>query len=361
MTAEAFDRANYEGVSSEWLHDHGAEAAARFTEQGLLRINGLVSAATCHALRLHVDGCLVEARAAAGEGEGADSSDVFGDVHAAGQRWDMYLALEAPVLLMLREAATKLFPALAELLSDETWVCELSSLISDGGSARQPLHSDTTWQVGLPPLVTCFIALQDIKSDMGPTIMVPRTHTDATAHERLSGRPEMPAREASLGAMHGTAATAAGLKFPVMQCTINEGDCVMMDSRLFHCGGSNTSGLRRRLAYFSLHAPGILPGGPDHPYSMLPQYKGKLRLHRSPPVCPLDPARLKLFAEYSEKQQQKQQKRQQASNAVQAPPSLGGGDNLKASAKKRKASKSLVRPCSAIYVTYAEDMSTFVI
>ena len=349
----AADRANYEGISAEWLNEHGAEAAARFTEQGLLRINGLVDAMTCHALRLHVDGCLVEARAAAGEG--ADSPDVFGDVHAGEHRWDMYLALEAPVLLMLREATTKLFPALVELISDEMQVCELSSLISDSGSARQPLHSDTTWQVGLPPLITCFIALQDIKSDMGPTIMVPRTHNDATAHERLSGKLEMPAREAALGAMHGTNATAAGLKLAVMQCTINEGDCVMMDSRLFHCGGSNTSSHRRRLAYFSLHAPGILPGDPDHPYSMLPRYKGNLRLHQPRPMRSLDPARLKLFAEYSQKQQLKQQRRQEASNAVQAAPNLGGGDNLKASAKKRKASKSLVAPCSAVYVTYAED------
>jgi hypothetical protein len=119
--AEAVDRANYEGVSAGWLHAHGAEAAARFTEQGVLRVNSLVGAATCHTLRQHVDDCLAEARAAAA-GEGVNRSDIFGDVHAEGQRWDMYLALEAPVLRILREATAKLFPALAELVSDEVRV-----------------------------------------------------------------------------------------------------------------------------------------------------------------------------------------------------------------------------------------------
>jgi hypothetical protein len=193
----------------------------------------------------------------------------------------------------------------------------------------------------------------------------------------------MAAREAALGAMLGTTATAAGLELPVMQCTINKGDCVIIDSRLFHCGGSNTSGVRRRLVYFSLHAPGVLPpGGPTKSYSMLPQYKGKLRLERPPPALrSLDPGRLKLFAEYSQQQQQQQHlqpqqqqqhqqpqqqhQHQQASSAVQtaskSAPSLGGGGNLKASsAKKRKASTSLVPglgPTSGLALDQQSDVA----
>ena len=260
----AADRANYEGISAEWLNEHGAEAAARFTEQGLLRINGLVDAMTCHALRLHVDGCLVEARAAAGEG--ADSPDVFGDVHAGEHRWDMYLALEAPVLLMLREATTKLFPALVELISDEMQVCELSSLISDSGSARQPLHSDTTWQVGLPPLITCFIALQDISDDMGPTIMLPHSASVACHDEwqRSVGVSE----QGLADLLRGPTTAVGSLTMPVVRCAISAGDVVLMDSRLLHCAGANLAGPRRRLLYFTVVDGGGKPLPEDAMSSM---------------------------------------------------------------------------------------------
>eukprot|EP01052_Picozoa_sp_SAG31_P043205 SAG31_NODE_7122_length_1783_cov_1.274941_1_plen_89_part_00 len=77
--------------------------------------------------------------------------------------------------------------------------------------------------------------------------------------------------------MAGRTATALGLELPVVRCEVNEGDCVLMDSRLFHCGGGNSSNVRRRLLYFSLHVPGNLP--PGSTYSMLPRYTGKLRLH----------------------------------------------------------------------------------
>ena len=40
--------------------------------------------------------------------------------------------------------------------------------------------------------VTCVTAPQDVAADMGPTVMCPRTHTDRRAHQRLSGKPELP-------------------------------------------------------------------------------------------------------------------------------------------------------------------------
>eukprot|EP01052_Picozoa_sp_SAG31_P043206 SAG31_NODE_7122_length_1783_cov_1.274941_2_plen_140_part_00 len=126
----------------------------------MLRVNSLICGATCDRLRRHIDESLQDARAAAEADDGVDRADFFGDVYGEGQRWDMYLRLQPAVLLILKEAISKLLPALTELVSDEARLCELSSLISDGGSARQPLHPDTAWQVGLAPLVTCFIALQ---------------------------------------------------------------------------------------------------------------------------------------------------------------------------------------------------------
>jgi ectoine hydroxylase-related dioxygenase (phytanoyl-CoA dioxygenase family) len=66
-----------------------------------------------------------------------------------------------------------------------------------------------------------------------------------------------------------------GAVFPVVQCTVEEGDVVLMDSRLLHCGGGNRSAERRRLVYFSLHVPGNLPQGST--YSMRGEYRGAPR------------------------------------------------------------------------------------
>ena len=47
---------------------------------------------------------------------------------------------------------------------------------------------------------------------------------------------------------------------------------MLMDSHLFHCGGSNISRRRRRLLYFTLHIPGNLPVG-ERAFSMFPRYR----------------------------------------------------------------------------------------
>lgn len=41
-------------------------------------------------------------------------------------------------------------------------------------------------------------------------------------------------------------------RLPVVHCAAGGGDVVLMDSRLLHCGGSNTAARRRRLVYFTL-------------------------------------------------------------------------------------------------------------
>ena len=80
-------------------------------------------------------------------------------------------------------------------MTGEARLCELSSLVVDEGAERQPLHPDTEQQEGLAPLVTCFVALQDVRPAMGPTIMLPRTHTDKVAHrllaQKLGARPTL--------------------------------------------------------------------------------------------------------------------------------------------------------------------------
>ena len=57
---------------------------------------------------------------------------------------------------------------------------ELSALVSEPGAPRQPIHPDNPHQERAP-LLTCFVALQDISAPMGPTIFLPGTNT-AEAH-----------------------------------------------------------------------------------------------------------------------------------------------------------------------------------
>ena len=47
---------------------------------------------------------------------------------------------------------------------------ELSCLITDCGAPRQNVHVDTGgWKTACAPLLTVFVALQDIQEAMGPT------------------------------------------------------------------------------------------------------------------------------------------------------------------------------------------------
>jgi hypothetical protein len=95
----------------------------------------------------------------------------------------------------ISETMTQMFRHSDDTTTTEDAVLyELSCLISDYGSHRQVIHPDNpfrttgststpTSDTTVPTLLTCFIALQDIVNvDMGPTIFLPRTHTQH-AHE----------------------------------------------------------------------------------------------------------------------------------------------------------------------------------
>ena len=259
----AQDLENAAGVDVQDLRGQPEACAARFREQGMMRVNGVVGAATCERLRAEVDGALAEARSVQG---GADPLE---------RRWDVFLPLDESVLGILSETIAPLRPLLSQLLAPDAALCELSALITEVGSPRQGLHFDTGMEPGAPLLMTCFVALQDIAPDMGGTIMLPRTATVA-AHQQLSQL-----NQDSPGEMLGPTTTVGALEaLPIVRCSVKAGDVVCMDSRLLHCGGANTSaGQRRRLFYFTVHDGGgkALPRGAS--YSMFPQYQSKLRLN----------------------------------------------------------------------------------
>eukprot|EP01052_Picozoa_sp_SAG31_P006917 SAG31_NODE_324_length_17691_cov_8.128126_13_plen_329_part_00 len=269
------------GMTAAEVSTNRPAAFAHFRTHGMLRIDNLVARERCTLLSKHVDDMLMKSTRTMAA---AERSNYFGAVYCEEKRWDMFLRLAPEVLALLHETlSTVLKPLLASIVTAHGRLCELSALISDPGASRQPLHADTKWMPNVVSIgdvgtrvVTCFIALQDIDAEMGPTVMIPGTHTDAEAHRKLATTLGQASREAELGELRGATASVAGLELPVVHCTLRAGDAVLMDSQLFHCGGANRSLLRRRLLYFSAHAPGHLPAGST--YSIFPFYKDKLTL-----------------------------------------------------------------------------------
>ena len=66
-----------------------------------------------------------------------------------------------------------------------------------------------------------FVALQDITFDMGPTLVFPKTHTT--------------------GAEYNPHAALKAGDTTLVPLTLAAGSVAVMDSRLVHCGGSNTA------------------------------------------------------------------------------------------------------------------------
>ncbi|CAH0378536.1 unnamed protein product [Pelagomonas calceolata] len=148
-------------------------------------------------------------------------------------------------------AAVALSPvgaALEELCGGDAPLFDLCAVISAPGAAIQPLHSDLGFDgAEAAPLYTCFVALQETPSALGPTEFCLGSHTDAAAHNSLRA-----------GALSREA-----VPFPLAV-----GAAVLFDPRIAHRGGPNSS--NRRRAYLSMtfanprgSAPVIVPAPGD--------------------------------------------------------------------------------------------------
>ena len=128
---------------------------------------------------------------------------------------------------------------------------ELAALISAPGSRAQPLHADFPYREGEgAAIVIAFVALQDVEPDMGPTDILPRTHT-AEAHARFNGAERL----------------ALVRECPNTRGLLATGDANVIDARTLHCGGGNDSLKRRVLFYCSFLRRGRATAGT---HSLLP-------------------------------------------------------------------------------------------
>ena len=91
-----------------------------------------------------------------------------------------------------------------------------------------------------------FLALHDVSAEMGPTIVLPRTHTEQ-AHREFNCGSGLGARRALLN--------AAPHRIPCPR----RGDGLLLDSRVLHCGGDSRASERRTLFYFTFLRRGMAP------------------------------------------------------------------------------------------------------
>ena len=213
----------------------------------------MLSPDTAKALLAEVNATLERELARAGQG--SLPSDSFGNVYCKGNRYDLKLPLRGVAEAALREAVLNMGPVLEKVAGgNAAKLCEFAALVSDPGSTRQPVHPDTNYRRDRC-VVTTFVALQDVESDMGPTVFIPGSHTVSTSRVQ--------------GSQRGGGTSTGG---PKLCGNSTYRDVSMFDSRLLHCGGGNSSNKRRVLFYFSFEVSSL-----ENPNSGFSSIRDELR------------------------------------------------------------------------------------
>ena len=248
------------------LKAEGKAHAKVLKKDGVVRIDKVLSSDQADTMREYVLSLREKSLEEIKSGK-VQSLQRFANVLLRKDRCDLTLPLGQDDVIadsmneVLRESAAG--QTIKTLLGKGSILYELSCLISDPGSHRQNLHPDTPHFVGSEAvLYTCFIALQDVRLDMGPTTWLPGTHT-AEAHEAFQdGNSSSEGGESKKDELIRTAPSVLGL--------LPKGCCAIFDSRLLHCGTSNKSeNDSRALFYFSFKGKKV--GYPGNPASIRPE------------------------------------------------------------------------------------------
>lgn len=203
--------------------------------------------------------------------------DRFAKCLLSDNRCDLLLPLESTYLQAAKLLlASPVGSTLECSLGPEATLYELACLISSPGASRQNVHPDHPCLdvPGLAPqeplCVSCFVALHDIDLSMGPTVWIPRTQ-DRKSHDcfRRIRVEDVFSEVSPKDELLRTRPSKVGL--------IPKGAAVLFDSRLLHCGGSNTSeNQTRALFYFTFKNPKV--GFPGNTGSLGYGLKGDLEL-----------------------------------------------------------------------------------
>ena len=161
--------------------------AQELRKEGVVRIDGALSATEVAALREFVDSERADSERAVAAGEVPHEARFAGLVLLE-NRCDLLMPMRGPCLdavCKLLGQGSPLGDLLVEVVGDAAVLQEMACLISEPGSQQQPLHPDTPF-TSPPSLYAAFVALQDVDLEMGPTLYLPGTHT-REAHEAFYG------------------------------------------------------------------------------------------------------------------------------------------------------------------------------
>lgn len=226
-------------------------------KEGVVRIDSVLSAKTADRVREYAYSLRYKSEEEV-EAGAVEPRQRFANVLLRKDRCDLTIPLGDEVVTealdeILRKSAVG--QTIEAILGKDATLYELSCLISDPGSQRQVVHPDTPFLDGMGPvLYTCFVALQDVRLDMGPTTWLPKTHT-ADAHRLFK------LDKSSKDELIKTQPSVLGL--------LPKGSCGIFDSRCLHCGTANQSEDSRALFYFSFKSPKV--GYPGNPASIRPE------------------------------------------------------------------------------------------
>lgn len=260
------------GNKKSLLKAQGKAHAKVLRDDGVVRIDNVLSEDVVNELQSFVHEFRKVAQEEV-ESEKVSQKQRFADVLLRKNRCDLTMPLNEITYRGLYDALCKspVGATLENLLGKNAVLYEFSCLISDPGSDRQTIHPDTPF-VGDSDAVlyTCFMALQDVTLEMGPTCWLPGTHTQ-DAHDRFKD-------ETSPGENMDSPKDALLRSRPVALGALSKGACGIYDSRLLHAGTANRSDSPRAIFYFSFKNPKI--GYPGNPSSMRPELAGKLTLSK---------------------------------------------------------------------------------
>lgn len=237
----------------------GKEYAKVLKKEGVVRIDNVLSSETADALREYLYALRRKSESEVEEGK-IQPIQRFADVLLKQNRCDLTVPMGDDIVTKALDESLRVSPIgaiLSSIFGEDAVLHEFSCLMSDPGSQRQVIHPDTPFIEGKGPvLYTCFIALQDVTLDMGPTVWLPRTHCKE-AHDEFQDTFASEGSESMKDALIR--------KQPAVLGTLAKGSCGIFDSRLLHCGTANRSanGASRALFYFSFKNPEVAyPGNP---------------------------------------------------------------------------------------------------
>ena len=209
---------------------YAGRATHLLDEEGVVAVSGVCEPHTCNRLVLNI--CRLR-----------ETSPTRIDQPEFRSDWPQYFGGYSSQIFM--DAISVVGAVLGDRLGDNPLVTEFSCMISYPGAERQNPHPDVRHGDGVAEMYSVFIPLVDQTISMGPLMTWPRTHLKFPEQLKTSDAAPMIA---------------------------DAGAIVIMNSKLFHCGGKNVSEQPRPVFYFTLQGEGPDPMGST--LSILPEFKG---------------------------------------------------------------------------------------